>query len=782
MFIKLKQKKYYTKILSKKFSGFGIFKFPCHKVLLGVFLMVMIFGGIFGGADNTKAYSEGNCFPTIGECKNARVIHNNDPNMGMNEPLLRCVQEGEQYCLRIGSAADIITGRDITGAIVIPIKEIAIKVITIFLEFLGSIVLGIIYLVCWLILQLVGVFVEIAAWIVHNALNPGLYHNMFGSSIVDKGWVIIRDICNMFFILILLVISLATILRIQTYKAQSLLLPLLIAAFLVNFSRPIVELAIDASQILMYQFVNMLSSTGGSTSDVGSLVTIKENILNSFWNGTEVLKNVFTAQFNEMLGLVVAIMFAIVFLIVLCLVYLAMALYLIIRLVALTILIILSPLGFFFNILPQTKSYASKYWSELSKYLIFGPIMAFFIYLASVLANELTVVKLSQITIGGDRILPLSDMFGDILQYIIVLVFLYSSIWIARQLGIWGADKVQGMTTGKAIAFAGMAGGAIGGAVGGYLGGTAGRAGTWTAQKADSAFGGRLGRAKEYLKTKPGGSAIIVAESKIKAKQRKKTEEYEAMLNPHSSDVVRARGNSITATSEESAASVRILAKRDDLDKVKDKKLFEKAKRGGVDTEAIYTRMPTLAGDKDDKRKELERISEEGKLSQISAKSFEDKDIMDILTKEFSTDKIKTVYKNGTTKQQEAMEEGLKEGFEKESKAFLIDDTKKRKLFAGLTGKVKEAFEVSPGKGTPAGAIVTMEYVGKMKAADVGNVKEKEDLEIISNYLKVGVLDSIRGELSDEQKKIIKVSIQNNKNKKGSPEETFVNNSPGWAV
>jgi hypothetical protein len=779
MFIKLKQKikKYWAKILSKKFSGFGIFKFSCRKVLLGVFLMAMIFSGIFGGVDGVKAYSEGNCFPTIEECKNARVIHNNDPNMGMNEPLLRCVQEGEQYCLRIGSAADIITGRDVTGAIVMPIREIAIKVIKIFLEFLGSIVLGIIYLVCWLILQLVGVFVEIAAWIVHNALNPDLYRDMFGSSIVDNGWVIIRDICNMFFILILLVIALATILRIQTYKAQSLLLPLLIAAFLVNFSRPIVELAIDASQILMYQFVNMLSSAGGSTSDVGSLVTIKENILNSFWNGTDVLKNVFTAQFNEMLGLVVAIMFAIVFLIVLCLVYLAMALYLIIRLVALTILIILSPLGFFFNILPQTKSYASKYWSELSKYLIFGPIMAFFIYLASALANELTVTKLSQITIGGDRILPLSDMFGDILQYVIVLVFLYASIWIARQLGIWGADKVQGMTTGKAVAFAGMAGGAIGGAVGGYLGGAAGRAGTWTAGAVDKASGGRLGKAKEKLKKLPGGSAIIAAESKIKGKQRKKTEEYEATLNSQSSDVVRARGNSVTANPEESAAAVKILAKRDDLkDDAKDKKLFEKAKRGGVDEDEIQNRMPTWAGDEKDKKTEVKRIAEEGKVNQISSESLKDKDIMNALREQLSSDEMKRIYRVWGKDQQDAAEEGLKDGFE----TFSDDDIKRRGLFAKLSGKIKEAFEVSPGVTTTAGGNAAKEHVLKMTPGDIGKVDKKDDLEVVGAYITKGQLTSIRGEISADQKKVMKDFIRTTRS--GSDEDNYIDTNPGWAV
>ncbi len=502
MFIKLKQKihpafackgwvkKYQTKILSKKISGFGIFKFPYRKVLLGVFLMMMIFGGIFGEINNASAFFNYNdhCFEELEGlegCKAAAANYKMDTS-DINAPFyVKCAKNGPPYCFEPASAADHYTGKDVTGAVVNPFKKLVIDAVTFVLEKIANIVLAVVYMICWLLLHLAGLFVDLSAVFLHATLDSALYNDMFKSDVVSKGWIIVRDVCNMFFILILLVISLATILRIQTYKAQSLLLPLLIAAFLVNFSRPIVELAIDASQILMYQFVNLM---GGSFIDSKVNITlsgITDIFINSF-SGWDKVGTIIKGDLINAASWVIAIMFALVFLLVLAAVYVAMAMFMIIRLVALTILIIFSPIGFFFNILPQTKSYASKYWAELSKYLIFGPVMAFFIYLAGSLAitvpvdleNRLKEIatgnEVLTVTVAANKVLTeggtvLVSLLGELLPYVVIMVFLYASIWIARQLGIAGADKVEGMTTGKLAAGGAAVGGFLGGAVGGYM-------------------------------------------------------------------------------------------------------------------------------------------------------------------------------------------------------------------------------------------------------------------------------------------------------------------------
>ena len=54
------------------------------------------------------------------------------------------------------------------------------------------------------------------------------------------------------------------------------------------------------------------------------------------------------------------------------------------RLVMLWILIVLSPLAFLLNVLPQTQKYASQWWTEFGNHVVVGPILAFFLWLSFV--------------------------------------------------------------------------------------------------------------------------------------------------------------------------------------------------------------------------------------------------------------------------------------------------------------------------------------------------------------------------------------------------------------
>ena len=54
------------------------------------------------------------------------------------------------------------------------------------------------------------------------------YNDFINEPLVTQGWILVRDLCNMFFILIILVIAFATILRIESYNAKKLLPKLLI--------------------------------------------------------------------------------------------------------------------------------------------------------------------------------------------------------------------------------------------------------------------------------------------------------------------------------------------------------------------------------------------------------------------------------------------------------------------------------------------------------------------------------------------------------------------------
>jgi len=88
---------------------------------------------------------------------------------------------------------------------------------------------------------------------------------------VVKGWAIVRDLCNMFFIVILLVIAFATILRVEGYDIKKMVPKLIIMAILINFSKTICGLIIDAADLIMNAFVSAFtgSMSGNLTTMLG---------------------------------------------------------------------------------------------------------------------------------------------------------------------------------------------------------------------------------------------------------------------------------------------------------------------------------------------------------------------------------------------------------------------------------------------------------------------------------------------------------------------------------
>ena len=56
--------------------------------------------------------------------------------------------------------------------------------------------------------------------LVIGALNILFAQQDFETEGVKNGWIIVRDLCNMFFILVLLMISFATILRLENYSMK----------------------------------------------------------------------------------------------------------------------------------------------------------------------------------------------------------------------------------------------------------------------------------------------------------------------------------------------------------------------------------------------------------------------------------------------------------------------------------------------------------------------------------------------------------------------------------
>jgi len=197
------------------------------------------------------------------------------------------------------------------------------------------------------------------------------YNGYLDSTAVNVGWVMVRDVTNMFFVVILLLVAFGTILGLEQYEWKKMLVKFFFAAVLVNFSRVICGVIIDIGQVVMITFVNGIAATAGG------------NLINAF-SMDQIMglsQSADPTQFQTS-DLFTAALGAIVFSSIVLAMMLVFVFMLVSRLVVLWILIVLSPFAFVLSVIPQTQKYASQWWSEFGNHVVVGPAVVFFLWLA----------------------------------------------------------------------------------------------------------------------------------------------------------------------------------------------------------------------------------------------------------------------------------------------------------------------------------------------------------------------------------------------------------------
>lgn len=277
----------------------------------------------------------------------------------------------------------------------------------------------------------------------------GIVHFGFQQmDMVKMGWTITRDIVNMFFILGLIVIAFATILRIETYGMKALLPKLIIIALLINFSYLVCGLIIDATQIAATYFLNQIQ-----TKDIAIAILSRLQVIDAI-RGVEGMRVAITDYDTDMVVILTTVFSAIVVFLA-GFVMLVGAILLFVRVGALWALIILAPFAWFFSIFPgKLKSYSGQWWDKFLMYAFFAPIYIFFIFLILKISKGtvLTSMKLATgETAVGLANLTLVPMFGDLnllFKYVFLIILLFGAPTIAMSMGIKGAGAAQSFVKG----------------------------------------------------------------------------------------------------------------------------------------------------------------------------------------------------------------------------------------------------------------------------------------------------------------------------------------------
>jgi hypothetical protein len=275
-------------------------------------------------------------------------------------------------------------------------------------------------------------FAEVLLILVKFVVRVSTYNDFANSTAVVTGWVIVRDLVNMFFVVVLLVIAIATILKIESYSYKKMLGRLVLMAVLVNFSKTISLLIIDFAQVIMMTFVNGFQAAAG-----GNFVqALGLSSITSIARG-EVHITAWEIAIAYMLGLVMVA--------ISCVVVGMMLIILVMRMVVLWILIVLSPLAFFLSIIPQAQKYANQWWSQFTEYVLVGPILAFFLWLSLISVTTLSEADQPRVLTGetkdtGQRIAI--SAIGDeqsVLAFIIAIGMLIAGLTMTGKMGVIGA-------------------------------------------------------------------------------------------------------------------------------------------------------------------------------------------------------------------------------------------------------------------------------------------------------------------------------------------------------
>ncbi len=311
------------------------------------------------------------------------------------------------------------------------------------------------------------------------------------------GWEITRNLANMFFILFLIVIAMATMLRIGDYQAKKSLPILIIIILLINFTPVFADIIIDSSDIFMRFFL-------GYGTGLDSVLMPIEVLIGSVRVAVERGDFDFRGAAEGTIGILLFVItfpiFIVIFSLIMGVVFLILSFIFIIRPIALIMLIILSPIAFLCYVFPSTKKIWDQWWNQFIQWCLVGVVAAFFLYLIDRLSYILAFQGIGGV--GGEKpcLAEIQAAPGGIF-----LVFLPSMVILGFMLmALFATFSISAGGASHAIGFGKKAGNWVGNAM-------AVKAGTIAARKYPEIahrIAGRAEKISEKLRPTEGATGL----------------------------------------------------------------------------------------------------------------------------------------------------------------------------------------------------------------------------------------------------------------------------------
>lgn len=259
--------------------------------------------------------------------------------------------------------------------------------------------------ISWLIALVAGLIIGVLIIALQMILM--ISNGIVNSSPVQIGYPIVLSIANLGFVTAVIVISIATIIRNQTYGIKQLLTRVVIMAVMVNFGLVISGAILGFSNRITDYFLD--SMTGGNPAEFATIMAQTMNPQKSFLNlnaptatttktdGKVDLKEVDQraltalggaateedkAGYGALLIPIVSTLLTTVTLVIMIITLAVLIVSFLLRYIKITFYLILLPAAWMSSIFPALKSWNSKWWTNFIQQAFYPPVVIFFLWLA----------------------------------------------------------------------------------------------------------------------------------------------------------------------------------------------------------------------------------------------------------------------------------------------------------------------------------------------------------------------------------------------------------------
>ena len=237
------------------------------------------------------------------------------------------------------------------------------------------------------------------------ALVPVMSYNGFATSaVIGAGWAVVRDVMNMGFVIVLLIIAIVTIfggsVGSWSVKWQQQIPKLLLFAILINFSRMICSFLIDIGQVIMLTFANAIKDIAGG--NIIQLFGLADFVT---FDRAAIQETITSGGGTNSVSLFTSALLALVMTLIVLGTMIMLTVILVHRIVMLWVLVVLSPLAFFFGGAEVLGKGAgnpyAEWWSKFTGAVAIGPVLVFFLWLTLSVAGAGNIAATENFPMGG---------------------------------------------------------------------------------------------------------------------------------------------------------------------------------------------------------------------------------------------------------------------------------------------------------------------------------------------------------------------------------------------